>query len=51
MKKIAARIGLRLTGFAIWLLELQPYGMWDAEDKEMGRKLWEMHDHFKKGCR
>ena len=51
---IVARIGRKLTGFAIWLLELQPFGMWDEQDKEMGRKLWELHDEFEaklKGCR
>ena len=46
MKKLKAKIGLRIVRFGIWIMELQPYGLLDAEDKENLQKLWQWHDKF-----
>ena len=43
---IGTWLAWKLTRFGIWMYELQPFGLLDAEDKANLRKLWEMHDKF-----
>ena len=40
-------IAFKLVCFGIWIMELEPYGFLDEQDKIYLKKLWEKHDEFK----
>jgi hypothetical protein len=48
MKKLKAKIGLKIISFGIWIYESQNFGTLDEQDKNNLKKLWQYHDTFSK---
>lgn len=46
MEKLKAWIGLKIVCFGIFVMEIEPYGLLDTEDKLNLTKLWDLYDEF-----